>query len=407
MKITTLTGCIVFLTFGYSFSQFTVIATNTVEDLYEIDVFNGEAFVVGNHNYIAKLDDPNNQTVLKQAPGPDTNVIHSFNRVDANTVFIASSYPLFGEDSHFIYRSDDNCETWDLLFDTINLRINKLLMFDSLEGIFVNSNYKQFRTINGGLAWNLENNSLFDVSALEKYGDSIVCMGMFENFAYSTDRGRTWGFNPFYQYNPTSYAFLNEDSLLAICGNVVTSTESRGANWGVVNLADTAFLVDIKYHSGKVYSVGKLSYYDNFGEEIIHGVIAGSLDSGQTWQYYDTDLDTWFKSMEFLNDSIALICGTNGVLIKYNYRDHVLGQKEVKFEAISKQITPNPAENKITFERRPGNEREPIIILDRAGRKVFEISATPESIITIDIGSLSPGLYILKCGSAEKKWIKK
>jgi hypothetical protein len=398
--------------FSLIFSQLEIITTNTSEDLYEIDIFNDQTFIVGNNNYFGKVDFQNNNVILKQAPGPDTNVVHSFNRIDSNIVYLVSSYPLFGDDSHLIYSSHDNCETWNLVFDTLNLRINKLVMFDSLEGLFFNSNYKQFRTIDGGVSWTLENNAFLYVEALERYNDSIICIGMFEKFSYSFDRGRTWNNNVFLQLQPTNYIFLSKDTILAACGNTVTKTTNSGLDWTTIDFLENTFFIDIKEKDGIVYSVGKISYFDEFGIETIRGIIAVSSNSGQNWDYYNTNLETWFQSIEFLNDSIALISGTNGVLIKYHYRDHHLGFQELGHLGLKINLYPNPAndQQELTISANKYEKIE-IYLCELNGKKLKTVFIgsvdTGTTKIIIDTSDLNSGMYFYSIESQEKREVLK
>ncbi len=285
-------------------------------------------------------------------------------------------------------------------------------MFDSLEGLFFNSNYKQFRTIDGGVTWTIENNAFLYVEALERYNDSIICIGMFEKFSYSFDRGRTWNNNVFMQLQPTNYIFLSKDTILAACGNTVTTTTNSGHDWTTIDFLENTFFIDIKEKDGIVYSVGKISYFDEFGIETIRGIIAFSSNSGQNWDYYNTNLETWFQSIEFLNDSVALISGTNGVLIKYHYRDHHLGFQELGNLGLKINLHPNPAndQQELTISANKFEKLE-IYLCELNGKKLKTVFIGSVNTGTTKIinhtSDLNSGMYYYSIESQEKREVLK
>jgi len=74
-----------------------------------------------------------------------------------------------------------------------------------------------------------------------------------------------------------------------------------------------------------------------------------------------------------------------------------------KIEAVVK-VYPNPAQSKITIE---GNQHQfnSFEVFDLSGRKMMTYTKINTNRFTIDVGQLSPGIYILKLGSTNEKVI--
>jgi hypothetical protein len=384
---------------NFACTQFEIIETNTQELIEGLHYFNGETIIIGGDNYIAKFVD-DELTILDNSFFPEENVIHSFNRIDTNTAFLVSSYPSLGNGSYYIFKTNDNCETWSLVFDTTNLRISKLTMFDSLEGLFFSTYYSMYRTIDGCHNVDYEMAPQMSSTAVAKFNDSIICLGTIQRFTISYDRGRTWNSRSFIMQAPTSFDFISLDTIVATANGYFAKSFNNGVTWTEKYIGD--YLSKITHlEDNTLFMVGGKTFYDSLWTEINHGLIFKSYDLGETWQTFNTGLSTRFLNMEIINDSVALISGTNGVLIKYFYRDHNLGFEDLTSEESNFTIYPNPTSNMQQIQISSiGNDNVNITLFDILGNEVKPVfnGQIQEGITKIDcnLSNLPTGLYVYR-----------
>ena len=79
--------------------------------------------------------------------------------------------------------------------------------------------------------------------------------------------------------------------------------------------------------------------------------------------------------------------------------------EEKPTENISIQVYPNPAEDNLTVSINNNNQTNKIEVNDLLGNKLKEYE-TPEQTATINIESLSKGVYFLKIGNEIKMFVK-
>ena len=404
---TALFSCICWIS---NFSQFELIPTSTNAELWEVDCYNGECFVIGSQHYISKVGQSGENLTLMPVPGPINNYIHSFNRIDTNKAFIVSAYPGLGNGTYNIFKTIDNAETWQLIYQTDVVYPGALVMFDSLEGINGNEYDTLNRSVNGGISWVKELSPVQFFDKWDKHGDSTICTGL-AGFRISFDRGRTWQYTSLTeQVVPTSYDIINKDSILNTSyGNGVgaffTKSIDSGQNWEYIHVP--IFPMKVKFLSGEtIFIVGKISIFDEFGNETEHGAIIKSMDFGNTWSLFDTELITNFLDIEFTNDSIALISGTNGVLIKYNFRDHHLGFEPIYLSESQVNLFPNPTTGLQELHIQAAvNTPVQIKLLDITGKELgilFQGEIHESQKIQVDLSAYPSGIYLLAVQMGEQ-----
>jgi hypothetical protein len=132
----------------------------------------------------------------------------------------------------------------------------------------------------------------------------------------SKDRGHSW---PYVwgiggaRKMPTDFYFLNKDTILGISENgVLAKTANGGISWNnLITPITNAYGVCFK-NKNEGYVIG--------ANQHSIGVIAKTTDFGKTWTTFNTGISTTLLNMVFVNDSIALLTGSNGILLKYNYK---------------------------------------------------------------------------------------
>jgi photosystem II stability/assembly factor-like uncharacterized protein len=391
-------------------SQFEIIQTNTNANLTGIVINNdkNETFIVGSQLYIAKFDNIYDIRTL-HAPGPKLNFIHSLNRIDSNNLYILSSSANFGIDSNFIFKSNDDGESWNEIFDTTDLIMSDLIMFDSLEGLFFSSMYTYFSTVNGCINFTRKNSPAHVSFAHQKYKDSIVAMGYFNQFIISFDRGKNWDVRNYLMELPTSFDFISMDSIVSLASGYFAKSIDGGFTWQKKNFIGS-YISKIKHqpeNNNTLFIVGGIVFYDSLWNEHRQGVIYKSYDFGETWHTYNTGLPTRFLNMEFISDSVALISGTDGYLIKYFYRDHHLGFEELNDQLSDIKLYPNPTSQLQQIEIKTINsENIKVSLLDVFGKEIKTVNELEfhDEVYTasFDLSNLSSGFYVYKITIGER-----
>jgi hypothetical protein len=383
-------------------AQYDIVHTNTTSSLIELNNYNGEVFIVGNKHFLAKYNLELDFLEEITAPGPSLNYIHSFNRLDSNLVFLVSSYPSLGEGSYYIFESSDNCETWNLVFDTTNLRIKELIMFDAYEGIFISSYYSVFRSLDGFNTIEYEMSPQMYTSALEKYNDSILCFGELGDMTISFDRGRTWSPRSYIMELPNSFDFISLDSIVSSANGYFAKSIDGGYTWQQKYIGyNSPKILHDPNNSNTLFIIGAMSVQDELGTYLTRGMIMKSNDFGETWHTYNTGLPTRFLNMEFISDSVALICGTDGYLIKYFYRDHHLGFEELNDQLSDIKLYPNPTSQLQQIEIKTINSEDiEVSLLDVFGKEIKTVNEQDfhNGVYTasFDLSMLSSGFYVYK-----------
>ncbi|MGV3629594.1 MAG: T9SS type A sorting domain-containing protein [Bacteroidota bacterium] len=399
-----------FFSISSTFSQFEVIETFTNASLVELDYYNNECFIVGGEYYLAKCGQNGENLQTLVAPGITNNRLHSFNRIDTNLAFIVSvGHPL--DDGYYqVFRTRDNAETWESIYDSLSYNPGSLIMFDSLEGIFDNGTPAHYlsRTIDACSSYNAEPFPYYYLDLWDKLDDSVLCAGFVESFTISYDRGNTWITGWYPQPEPKSHDMISRDTILSTAFGYFLKTIDHGINWEEHYLP--LLTNKVKHFRGDtIYIVGALGVQDEFGNYISHGSISRSLDFGETWSTYDTGLETEFLDIEFTNDSVALISGTNGVLIKYNFRDHHLGFKEPETGEIPLKLFPNPTNDlqELSIKTEPGKQIN-IRLLDLSGKVVRQLfQGLTGQTLSLDLSAFETGLYFISVEIENKVYILK
>jgi hypothetical protein len=139
--------------------------------------------------------------------------------------------------------------------------------------------------------------------------------------------------------------YLNKDTFMLVTdNNSLVKTTDAGNTWDsnspLIPLKKS-YKINLK-NNKEIYVVG----IDNQN----NGSIAKTTDLGKTWSVYSTGIQTTLYNIAFLNDSIAFLSGSNGVLLRWNYKQTIFtGLKENEIEQLDIKIFPNPSKNKLSF----------------------------------------------------------
>jgi len=379
-----------FFSINVSFAQFTVIPTGTTDNLYDLSIIGGNITVNGTKSYLAKSY--NECVNLNMIPKPQHPISYSrLQRLDSNNVFLYSNM----NGMTAIYHSNDCGKNWIEKYNTPAFDWRDYTFFDTLTGI-MKDGALLYRTNDGGISFNQISSPItMMVVSLKNLDDSIVCVGGLtvggSRFCISKDRGNTWitAWAAFGTIFVNDFYSLHKDTIFAVTspGGLI-STVDGGKNWSESNPSIDAYSVRFKSaHEG--YVVGSNNQ--------TKCTVAKTNDFGKTWTYFDTGINGSLRSIGFLNDSIAFLSGTNGVLLRWNYKQTIFTNiNENSNNQLNINIYPNPTTDKINFScNKSLNQNFNVTITNLLGQVVFsqnQFKLEDE----IDIKFIPHGIYSLK-----------
>jgi photosystem II stability/assembly factor-like uncharacterized protein len=388
------------------FCQITEINSGTATHLLDLSVIDKNIVISGRNNYIVKSYDECNSFIPLTQPGPTT-YLNRLQRIDTSISYLLSFTP----NQLLLYKSIDGGYNWVQKLDTAGAFSSNISFFDSLEGI-ISMNSSIIRTKNGGTSWTSTVSPLAITSIMVKYGDSLICIGGSDAnasgaIATSKDRGNTWiqsgGFPT--PATPTGFCFLNNDTIFGVSspgnfGAYFTKTTDGGNIWQNSPIP--------LFRPNGIYFRSSLEGYVVGATSQTIGVILKTNDRGQTWSTFNTGVKTTILNIAFLNDSMALLTGSDGVLLKWNYKNSMFTAIDENVqEKAGTKIFPNPVEDKlhVAFENYI-QEKLKLTITNIIGQEVYSINNFDLK-WDFDVAFLASGIYYLEIESKNEKKVFK
>lgn len=363
-------------------AQLTQIATNTNQKLTYLSAINKNVIVGGLFDYIGKCNDNCADLSTISVPGPSGYALNFF-RQNVNNIYGVSYSP----GQTLLYYSSNNGSTWTQKLDTIGDLTRYLAFFDSNSGVMSWEN-SLIGTSNGGSTWTSINTPLIwpdAVSAIAVYNDSLLCVGGEDGAFYlSKDRGQSWPFAySFFNYHTVKdFSFLSKDTVfaLSIKGGLAKTTNG-GSTW-------TDLFVPIYSAYGLTFKNKQEGFA--VGSDINgYGVIAKTSNMGTSWTAFPTQIFSTFFNIELVNDSIALISGSNGVLLTWNYKTTLITGVPEQTKNSNTKIYPNPAEGHFTVE---SVDKGTMRIHDLLGKE-YRVHTLDQGNNTFDLSLIPRGIY--------------
>jgi len=290
--------------------QFTQINTGTSNNINSIKAVDGQIFFLGN-NFLAKTIDYGANLIYLNAPNDLPNT-YALNVLDTSNLYLISSNPSI----YRIMNSNDGGNTWNILFDTSSTPIldltiaqnGRILGVGTFGNVFISSN---------GVNWTISNTSNITViEQCEILNDSIFVIGGFQYTGISDDTGSTWNVSMFNSSHCSQILSINTDTLYLSSyfwngwESFFSKSFDGGFNWTTNSLGTGRGIYDIEFiNSSRGYAVG-YDYNDSVG------IIMQTFDAGNTWETFHTSYNSEFFDSEVIEDSIMLIAGTNGTILK-------------------------------------------------------------------------------------------
>ncbi|MDO8998426.1 MAG: T9SS type A sorting domain-containing protein [Bacteroidota bacterium] len=374
-------------------SQYTLIPTGTTSQLNKISIINNNILINGRNNYLVKsYDECNNFTTLNVA-GP-VGYSNYLQRLDTSKLYVLS----ISSGNYKIFKSADGGNNWVEKYDTTML-LTHFRFFDSLEGIAVAPTYKLKRTKDGGNTWSSGPSPANITTAIEVFGDSMICIGDGSGTIYlSKNRGKTWPLGS--GFPSSSYSrdihFIDKDSLFVVSAPSTsgqcyfTKTFTGGLTW------QNNSIIPLNNPYAIYFKTGNEGYIVGRDDNDNYGTILKTINSGQTWIKYKTQFQTIFLDINFINDSIALISGTGGELLKWNKNSLATSLINYSKENSGLTIYPNPTKDKLNIEILISETKNiKLNITNSLGQVVYSID-NPDVKHEIDLSFLTSGIYYLK-----------
>jgi photosystem II stability/assembly factor-like uncharacterized protein len=382
------------------YSQLQQIYTGSNATLRDLSVINGNIMISGWHDYLAHSNDECNTLIPLTIPGP-TGYITRIQRLDANTVFLLSYTP----SETYLYKSTDGGNNWVQKSNTTGAFNHEIGFFDSTEALMTDGPYL-LRTTNGGSSWtNISSPFQIGMTSIKTYDDSLVCIVGVDvlsgGIRLSKDRGHTWPFGWGLGYNPTDIFFLNKDTVFGVSqGGGFTKTMNGGTTW------DGSSEPPINNCYGVYFKNANEGYMIGANQEG-SGLILKTIDLGKTWSTFNTGIKTTLLNMAILNDSIAILTGTGGVLLKWNYTNTVFtGLNEKQPDRVIR-LFPNPVTHELQFSNSSGQEGYfNISIRNTIGQVVYSDERSDLS-EPIEVSHLAKGVYFISLQSGGQQKVLK
>ncbi len=393
------------------FSQITVINTGTTSELTPASIIGKNIMINGIYSYLVKSYDECDNLISCNAPGP-LGYLNTLWRNDTSNIYMLSTSS--SAYNTRLYKSVDGGSNWALRLDTPGYYVPFYTFFDTLEGVALGTFGKMIRTKDGGKTWTSGSQPLSVLTTIKNDRDSTVIVGGNAagsgGFMISKDRGNTWlpgvnlgGGNP----QPMDFFFLNRDTIFGIAtagwdGSSITKSFNGGKTWQVNTITSNPLIKPLGMFvksNAEIYVAGSRDSWSGSGSQS-RGIILKSVDLGQSWEIYYTDILSGLTGISFLNDSIALVSGYDGVLFKWNSKQTVFspitGLDENAAAMLDLSVYPNPLRDKLYFkgfESRGQNFQ--LKIINAFGQIVYDnnnISVSNE----IDLSFLSSGIYCVE-----------
>lgn len=383
--------CFVFIT-ELSYSQYSIIPTNTTGLIKSIEKSGDYLLICGKENYLAKYRISTDELIpLTTTLGSEYFQYH-IQMLDSNT-FYTTGFIASPPYRARIIRTTDGGQTWDDVLDTISdlFYVNRLLVFDTNRIALLSTASKSFVTSDGGQTWEFRTGNLPPISSTSlRVNDSCAIIGRLGGISITVDKADSW-------QGQSSTGEARSFSAKTLDSIYYVASDHAGNYFAYYfRQSNTKVIKGLGFEPKGIYAFSKDEIYVIGGG----GRIAKTTDLGTTWSYFHIPEATYLYDINFINDSIALIGGDNGLLIKWNKNSHFsslsIAENNPFLSSIS--IFPNPSNTTQTIQFHNQTDSHAVIhLVDLAGERidcVFEgvLSEIDYSIET-DLSNLKSGVY--------------
>ena len=395
---------IILFFFSRSIAQLNVVNTNTTQEINTISKKNGTILIGCTKNFIANSNNDCDSIKIINSPVVG-NGYSNVTIVDSNTYYILY---IIGS-STIIYKTVNGGNTWVEKFKDTLLFGESIQMFDANDGVLLCSLGFTYFTNDGWDTWSFDTSGFTHPANSIAINDSVVYLESIYSTSlyYSTNKGHNWNALGGLPYQPVfrHLYLLNDSCIYGVCDAPFSERYlcyclNRNSIFSnkLLNMQEP---YDVIFNS---ISEGYIVGYNNF-----HGSIMKTTDTGNTWIEYQTPFNGTITRIIFLNDSIALIAGTNGYLAKWNKNSFALSVvNEGKHINNNISINPNPTTNSQQIEIELVKDADlEINLISILGQKLKNIHHQKEGKgnikINTDLTDFSNGIYFYEIIIDNKK----
>ncbi len=387
---------------SYSFGQYTVIPTTTTIDIDEIEKIDDHIVVMAHAQYLVKCTGNCDSLESVLPSGMYTyGSMNNLKLLDSNNYYFITYSDILPYEYSQMYHTNDGGLTWSFSELPNFVAASELLVFDSTR-IFASENDQTYFTFDNGTNWNLGiNTPINSVSASFVLNDTVAYIGGFEQLARTMDGGLSWDEDSIGQIQPYKFSTSTNDSLFFVSNGGLNGWFSYLTNNDLASRTDriipgTLPIGIYVVSSNEIYVCGR-------DQTTLKGRILKTTDLGQTWTFFDTQELRYLEDLVPVNDSIFLIGGQSGFLIKWNkyssMQDLSLNTGNIK-EKGELNIYPNPTSSIQYIEfNNPLNEKVEIKVFDTMGREyncINEEMVIENGKANIKLTNLSKGIYLYR-----------
>ena len=332
-------------------------------------------------------------TILKS-----TNSGSSFNKISAPNVLHLKAVTFSSNNIGFavgsagtIIKSNNGGSSWSSVSSPRDVQLNAITFYDNSNGLIAGNNGCILKTTDGGAHWtNITSTTVYLLNKIHYLSNnSVLICGANGVLLHSSNGGSNWT-----SYNSGTTRYLSDvlryqDSLLvlgdkgiALRANVDFSTITKDS-------LCIEQLISISCSNERCLSVGK------------SGRILASLDT-RTWIPVALPYQQDYNDVQYLNDTVAIIVGTEGLVLKTTKGGFGNAVEEIQNMQIT--VYPNPSQGTFNIEWPSafGEEAPKISISDNYGNALpFSLSAISKQHLIIYV-NFEPGMYLLHFSSRSK-----
>ncbi len=362
-------------------AQWTLIPSGTTTNLQAVHFpTDSIGYIVGDFGIVLKSIDT----------GDTWQTIHLDSAYSFKSVFFTSNdigYAAAGD----LYKTTDGGINWtQILTPTLNpiskvYFVNDTLGFASESGIL-------YKTINAGNTWVIALTGTF--AFIHFPSDSV---GYFGGSYKTTDGGQSFTpLTPWFSNSILEAIYFSNDTIGYMCGwynSLLIKTIDGGLSWRNLDSMSSVSCFDV------YFSNENMGYYiDNGGSTRIRT----TTDGGTTWT---TQLNaTNFLSEFFFTPSTGIAVGNLGTI--YKTTNGGVGMEEFNVR-VNFDIYPNPTSYQITIDLKIQSvTKHNIEIYSVLGQRMNSME-TNKSKITLDISSLTKGIYFIVITDSNNKRMRK
>ncbi len=305
-----------------------------------------------------KLDDPNEQIILKTSDGGISwqNQKSGSNR-ELFSVYFADSYIGYALGIYAtILKTINGGTTWDTLSSDVFCGFSSVCFTDANTGYAAGCGI--LKTIDGGTTWT-------EVWSGSEYINSV-----------------------FFKDDTKGYAVGS--------GGTFLKTSDAGTTWDSKSFGATNTLLSVRFtNANNGFAIG---FKDDYNE----GIIFKTIDGGVSWTNVSYYANTRLNSLFFADANTGYAVGTNGTILKTTNGGGFPTTVENQSHQSTFTIYPNPATNKITINtsNKPKGETR-ISIFSINGQLIQSEKFQNTDRFEMDVSAFAKGIYLLRMQSSE------